>query len=284
MPGTNDENRDGRRSAAWLRERLRWQRPRAARVRPSRWTAWAEHLTERLARTGAYFQHPGMVLARPLVEVRRAADRWVLRASYFQPKIHLAIQPLLRETLVVWAASSGSQDAAARTAGPRAVVAAAGRPLPVAQPLALVFARAAAGRTIGSRAAPGARPMDGALAVFPMERILRRGSMPNAAEEAGPASRMILMNRILGRTERREQTDAPSTRTLQKASRPADATPTRPALLPELAEAAIAQAKRAGWPQGPAAIPPVNVDALAEQVLQRIDRRVTAWRERSGQR
>ena len=92
-----------------------------------------------------------------------------------------------------------------------------------------------------------------------------------------------LVSRVLARTDRVE-TRATS-RDLVLAAPPAAATPRRAPVEAELLQASMASQARmssGSWGGREPSSPPLNVDRLADQVLQQLDRRVSAWRERMG--
>ncbi len=68
------------------------------RERRSRWSAWAGELAGRHHRLIS--RPPGLerVLARPREVGQVLRERWLLAARHVQPQVHLAIQPVLRQT------------------------------------------------------------------------------------------------------------------------------------------------------------------------------------------
>ena len=90
-----------------------------------------------------------------------------------------------------------------------------------------------------------------------------------------------LATRVLARAERVERTFAGRDLVLAAPAAPAR----RPAAETDLIAASVAAPMRlSADPRGTRepSPPAVNVDRIADQVLQQLDRRVTAWRERLG--
>jgi hypothetical protein len=118
--------------------------------------------------------------------------------------------------------------------------------------------------------------------VTAIERVMRRVHQRIDAQ----VSREVT-TRVVARTDRVEMRQATG-RSLVLAS-PAVAVAARArnaAVVPEMGSPMpmSMQARMSANPCGArdAAPPPVNVDRIADQVLQQLDRRVSAWRERMG--
>jgi hypothetical protein len=132
----------------------------------------------------------------------------------------------------------------------------------MAAPLARVFARI-------ERAAPG----------LEAERLPNPGSrLENPAASSGS---LATSRRLAARGERLEAiVDRPAPRTLHRpAKRPVDAPVEAP---PPVRRRPAAAVGMPGLATGMALPGPGDLDRLTEQVVRRIDRRMTAWRERTG--
>jgi hypothetical protein len=279
----------------------RWRsRRRAARPAP-RWRAWVEALLARYLRRPARPGSPGRVLARPPRPLSLVRERWLLAARTLLPQIHLAVQPLLR----VWQ-TRPVVTPHHRGAGRRAELAS----LPGAgftPALALLARRARLREPVPAGPAPsGVAPRAGAApppARPPLQLVYQRlrepervlGAVAAARREAGWAARPELVRRLAERSRRREQAPAAAPARMPDrvmarrlpAAAPAPASPSPPAAPWDSRDSKqwrAMQARFSGPASGlPAAPPPVvNVAALADQVMQQIDGRLNAWRERTG--
>src|SRR4051794_28044748 len=109
-----------------------------SKERRSRWSAWAAGLAASHRRLTA--RPPGLerVLARPREVGQILRERWLLAARHVQPQIHLAIQPVLRQTF--WHSAAVVRDSRPGVVGE---VGRATAPLPpiLAAPLQAVFQR-----------------------------------------------------------------------------------------------------------------------------------------------
>jgi hypothetical protein len=78
----------------------RWQPPDRASVPSNRWTGWAQSVRERHGRILLRHHGVGMALAQPPERLYVSCQRWEHAAWTLCPQIHLAISPILRQT--VW--------------------------------------------------------------------------------------------------------------------------------------------------------------------------------------
>jgi len=274
----------GLRTAVPRRRRRRAARPAAP------WRAWVEALLARYLRRPARPGGAERVLARPPRPLSRVRERWLLASRTLLPQLHLAIQPVLRPRLrqvrPVLAAPRRSPDIRSeRTLRERTL---AGRPFSEA-------AVAPARTVLALRELIAAGPMTSAMRL-PLQLVFQRlreparalGAVTAARREAALAAGPALARRLSEKSRRVEQAPAgaPSQVMARREASPAAASaiPGPPAAPWDLREARAAQARWSGPVSGlPAVSPPaVNVAALADQVMQQIDGRLHAWRERTG--
>ncbi len=262
------------------------RRGMVAAGRAQRWAAWARALAERfragrLRGVGAallFERRAGRgasdVLRQERVErverIERVRER--LATMLFAPRLHLTIAPLLRlggaaTARPILRSTALSNDAAVEKSG-------------VAVPPAFHRDRAPALARALMRCGPGALPPGPALT---LARARQRVPLALAAEPLALAGRVAARGR-------REETALPRpAATLHRSS---------PAAPPSEVEAEISahsgRSRRRAPSAGvagtalaaaaaaPLAVAPGELDRLTEQVVRRIDRRMAAWRERTG--
>jgi len=272
----------------------RWQ-PRGRRpVSAARWLKWFAAWTERSRRMVLPWRSPAMSLVQPIAFVQRLRERRLLCALHLCPRVDLAIHPILiennmrtsilKELAVFPFAPPLSKEVLKRQSG---------RPLPgdsrvdPYRPFGMKITAAQESVPVSQGNSVG-RPE--ALAFTPLSLVLQRMSTPmslvaNPDGVAGSRRMNVVADQVLKRLQRSEQyvgrpnliPPRPQPRIV--TAEPASATAVAQA--PELLETVPARAR---WKQAPAQTAPINVEALTDQVLQRIDRRVVAWRERTGRR
>jgi hypothetical protein len=291
--------------------RAPYRRPGRGAGRSRRWTLWARALRRRLRpqtrRGGAAAMILRLGPSLPPGPAVRGVERVIERGPLcFSPRLQLSVHlPHLRPQITL----AGRIGAAPPSRiGRTAVIAAravSGAQTPAAsRPPASRPPESARGRQAGS---PGGAPPDAAIyrgpdAVLgtptPMERACRRtrrsaGAPPASAPLAGDPPPVLrsgvrmweehrdLARQVARRTRRVEQRSlALPGRYLQRPPAP------QPSTLREAPAAAAAPAPP--WPAGgpwgrpPAREPQVDVRALTDQVMRQIDRRLVAWRERTG--
>lgn len=236
-----------------------------------RWTAWARALAGRHGRRHERLDRLALQLARPRVLARSVQQRWIVSSRMVQPRISLAIQPVLRGTF--WGGGALTREKVLMTAKTERTLSrvrdersfATERALPARPALQMVFARLREpGRMLGNRRDGVERAAEApALA----RSLAARGRREETPLPGGPASRVLRESETSARREERKTEPA-------SASRGAD--PRRP----EIAGWGSPGAVSGGF-AAPVA-PPINVEALTDQVMRQIDRRVGAWRERTG--
>jgi hypothetical protein len=246
-----------------------------------RWTAWARALAGRHGRRHERLDQLSLQLARPRALARSVQQRWFFSSRVVQPRISLAIQPVLR------AAFWRGQERVERTA----TTARTTRTERTHQERVREVERfAATERVFADRSTA-------LLKVFERlrepERVL--GGQPARVERVSEAPALA---RSLAARVRREEKPLPGG-TPARVLRPAEtaaaerAEERRTPAPPSQTAPWQAEARRAdppGWGSPAAvpgsfpvpAVPPINVEALTDQVMRQIDRRVGAWRERTG--
>jgi hypothetical protein len=242
---------------------------RATRQIP-RWTAWARALAGRHGRRHERLDHLALQLARPRALARSVQQRWIVSSRVVQPRISLAIQPVLRGTF--WQGPERVERTARteRTERTRTnerfhdserVLPAR----PALQPaLRTVFERLREpGRVLGGQPGQVERAAEAPALARSLAARVRREETPLPG---GTANRVLRESATSARREERQT---------EPASTPRGADPRRPEI--------------PGWGSPAAApggfaipAPPINVEALTDQVMRQIDRRVGAWRERTG--
>jgi hypothetical protein len=219
-------------------------------VEASRWLAWASILTRRFAVQSR--RRPGLPF-----ELLRHRSSVVLRRIAWHPTIAVNVSLSYADTRVV----ADPREREAMTLGSpwRA-------------------ANALNGPVITSPSLWGAPPaMVGSGPIWPAVR-----SIPHARRLIDDQLVHALIKRVTARTDRVEWRAAGRDLVLAV---PAAAAAPRRTVESELLPASKASHRRLSndpWSGREASASPVNVDRIADQVLQQLDRRVTAWRERMG--
>ena len=264
--------------------------PERIRAR-SRWRDWAAALLSRRRRLASRRAGLGSILAKPRTAGRTLRELRLLSSRNLGlQKINLAIQPLLRfelrpaspllarsthrivERIVErrWASATVVERLRSlETAGGTAILPAAAK-----APLALVLQRL--------------REPGRGLATVPAPRNPE-------APEARPAparQQAARLAALLAEKSRRQERLAPAApvRVVAKPAAAAERDGSFPAAPwgPEPFTPALAHAAADPWRAAPHTItvpsppPPVDVEAVADRVMQQIDRRLHAWRERRG--
>ncbi len=249
-----------------------------------RWAAWARALAARHLATAARAGRAALVLERRAAAsayfANRIVERTLARTTLVAPQLHLTIAPLLRLGVAAAPASFADSHRRAMTLRSRADVS-------PAQTAALLSRR---DRSVAAVAAPTlqtprALAARGGAFVAPPALTLaraRRQSLDDAAEEPTPLARRVAAQR------RRVEVAAPRpSATLHRppATAPPPETVADAPVRPRRTRAANATAATtftAATPGAPFTVAPGELDRLTEQVVRRIDRRMTAWRERTG--
>jgi hypothetical protein len=241
------------------------------------------------------WRNPAMVLVQPIGFVQRVREHWLMQPLQICARIELAIRPLLR--------ASNSRETIMREM--------------VVHPFALPLSKDALRRQIGELRFGDTRPgrislsrmetfatlddvrtmignssgLPEALAFKPLSLVLQRMSEPTAivtTRDCGATAArraFVVSDHVVARLQRSEEYIA---RPNLIPARPQPKIPTvetaSPIPVAQAAEVFEAKSPRTRWKQPSAQPPAINVEALADQVLRRIDRRVVAWRERTGRR
>ena len=274
--------------------RRRVGRPASA-LRTGRSRTWVEDLLGRyLLRRAARPGGPARVLARPLSAVR---ERWLLASRTLLPQIRLAIHPLLRATR--WQRGTVRETYRERmevrherTTLERLL--AGGRLAPSAlAPAAMVLAAQGEAAstaapppglaTLARAAAPAALP--------PLQLVLQRlreperalGTTPAARREHVTTVRPQLAQRLAEKARRVEPAHVPAApRQLARRASPAASESGDPSAALRGTRAAPRRWSDpvSAFPAAPA--PAISVETVADRVMQQIDHRLLAWRERTG--
>lgn len=248
-----------------------------------RWTAWARALARRHGRRHERVDCLALQLAHPRALARSFQQRWIVSSRVFQPRISLAIQPVLRSKF--WRGGAVAAERVLNTVRTEKALRTVKderfhrtervreterfreveRVLPARLALETVFARLREpGRVLANRQDRAERAFEAPALARTLAARVRREEAPLPG---GTATRML---RVSETSVQREERKAESAWT------PRGADPRRPEI--------------PGW-GSPAAVPggfavpappAINVEALTDQVMRQIDRRVGAWRERTG--
>ena len=261
------------------------RRGSAGAGRARRWSGWARSIADRFRPGRRRGAGAALVLGRPAGAGGGVVERIIERAgapTLFAPRIRLTVAPLLRFER----GAAGS---------------------PVFRPPALRFGAAAVAAPGGtaSGAAPTSASAGGPPArrppPAPLERARRRGvtgplaaALPPAAlrhrrlPAALPAAEpLALARRLAGRAARREARPRPAAAALHRPPplappQPVEAAPAARARRRLAAATAAAADSAPGIAAGALRATPGEIDRLTDQVVRRIDRRMAAWRERTG--
>lgn len=250
-----------------------------------RWAAWARMLAARHLATAARAGRAALVLERHAAAsayfASRVVERTLARTTLVATQLHLTIAPLLRLGAAAGTpASFAPSHRGAMTLRSRADVS-------PAQTAALLSRRDRSAAAVAPPAvqAPHARAARGEAFAAPPALTLaraRRQSSNEAAEAPTPLAR-----RVAAQRQRIEVAAPRPSATLHRAPAPApqpetvaDA-PARPRRA-RAANTTGATTFTASTPGAPFTVAPGELDRLTEQVVRRIDRRMTAWRERTG--
>lgn len=286
---------------ALLKELRRWVYSSRHGIGLSRWSAWARALLRRHGRIAQSYRLLEMaLLVRSAPLIQRLHQQWVLASTRYFPRIHLAIQPILRHT--VWrdltqpselrVITSPAQGKAISTQRFNYLTVHERRFLP---PTAVSNATGIlSGDSRKLAAARGARSssgfIHGSTVYRPLQLVFQRLRRTDELEVCHRRNSLIRetlqtqAREVMRRTQRFEHRIAETV-----------ALTTRK-VLPLAAQEAVSAAARAAqmavsvpagsgmpatpWPQSPA--PAVNIEQLADQVVRQIDRRIIAARERMG--
>jgi hypothetical protein len=235
-----------------------------------RWTAWARSLAGRHGRQHERLDRLSLQLARPRGLARSVQQRWFLSSRVMQPRIALAIQPVLRASF--WRTPERveriARTATTRTVETRTAHREQVREVERYRETERVFAEQ--------------RPA--LLKVF--ERLRETGQALGPIGRQGRAVETTALARTLAARARREEkalSGEPPARVFRPTEQPVRE---ERRSLPDPRRSEIP-----GWGAPASSFhgtmpvpvpPPINVESLTDQVMRQIDRRVGAWRERTG--
>lgn len=296
------DNQHIRLCKAMLIELRRWVYPLHPGAGASRWSAWARALLRRHGRIAQSYRLQEMaLLVRPAPLIQRLHQQWLLASTQYFPRIHLAVQPILRHA--VWrdltqpselrVIISPVQGKAISTQRFNYLTVHERRFLP---PTAVSNAT---GILSGDRrklaAARDARSSSGFIhgsAVYrPLQLVFQRLRRTDELEVCHRRNSLIRgtlqtqAREVMRRTQRFEhriaETVALTTRkVLPLAAQEAMSAAARAAQMTMSGPAGSGGTPADPWPPGQA--PAVNIEQLADQVVRQIDRRIIAARERMG--
>ena len=279
----------------------RWIYPLHRGTGASRWSAWAHALIRRHGRIAQSYRLLEMaLLVRSAPLIQRLHRQWLLASKQYFPRIHLAIQPILRHTVwrdltqrpglrVVNAPAQGKGISSeyfkylpaheTRFLPPTAISNTAGVPSGDRRKLtAARDARSSGEFFYGSTVRP------------PLQLVFQRLRQTDELEVShrrNSLARETLQTEareVMWRTKRFENRIAETVAlTTRKVLRLAAQEVVSAA--PRAAQTSVTGPAGSGmpatpWPPSPT--PPVNIEQLADQVVRQIDRRIIAARERMG--
>lgn len=247
-----------------------------------RWSTWAASLSKRRRRLTARTAGLSAVLARPQAAGRTVRERWTFSARTLRPRIHLAIQPLLRFDLRPVAVTTSQVFHQ--------------HPSLSAPQILHWMTRheSAERRSIESHGLNERfRQTDVATVHTPLSLVLQRLREPErvlATQKEtilpGAAAHPEVARHLADKVRRTEKLVEPAARVLrEEASEPkkdrALTATGRESVVPDSWRGMPSAAFPVSFPAMPMA-PAVNVEALTETVMHQIDQRLHAWRERRG--
>jgi hypothetical protein len=273
------------------------RRRRPGRIGPAeRWQRFARSLHDRYGRAAARPRGLVLLLVRPFAPIVIHSHRWLTAAHTLAPRIHLSfVSPALATP--VWsrstAAGSPNANGTSRPAlpgrrGERVGVSPSawfGTGAPAApgpwlrRPEGKVFPVGSPWRTEASPAAGG---WSASTLVFARDRgaeaytdapPLRRREIP-MLEEGAPILRRAVdgRRRMEEEVQRRLVPRLPQGPAERGSGSPSPEAPTMPS----------ARSRPTAEPRVPPSPLPITLDQLTEQVVRKIDQRITAYRERLG--
>lgn len=286
---------------ALLKELRRWVYSSRHGIGLNRWSAWARALHCRHVRIAQSCRLLDMALLVRPAPLNQRHQQWLLASTRYFPRIHLAIQPILRHT--VWRDLTQPSELRVITSPAQGKVISTQRfnylTVHERRLLPPTAISNTAGIVRGDRrklaAARDARRsggfIDGNSMHPPLQLVFQRLRKTDELEVCHRRNSLVRKSpatqarEVMRRTQRFEHRIAETV-----------ALTTRK-LLPLAAQEAVSPAARAAqmtmsgpagsggtpadpWPPGQA--PAVNIEQLADQVVRQIDRRIIAARERMG--
>jgi hypothetical protein len=258
-----------------LRE-LRCSHATGSRIGGNRWDRWAKRLIRRHARMLARLGALALTLAGRGALRYLINERWKVLSQRFYPKIRLAIQPTQRR-----ASPQVSTPLASHHGSPSSRI---------SEALSQVSTALAPNHGL-----PSSRTAEMEIVVrsMPLQGIFQRLHHVNEFTRKRQQSELtnqnvqILVRRVVRQTQRVEERVAGTLALIARqrsgfaARQSVAATESWKATTPDLHST---RGKGAGTRMQSTSEPPppVNIEALTDQVVQQINRRMTAWRERMG--
>lgn len=271
-------------------------------VRPRRWAAWAHALLSRLGRTATDHRPSDLVLVRPVPLVHRLHQQWILACRQVMPRIHLAIQPLLRSTVLrdharmeysIIDRSIERHSVLHRhdkflTNHDRRMLAPVPAPRRIQVPNSDAQEQEPEGKTLGLGRFPDLVGWQS-----PVQLVYQRLRHADTLRISHRRNSTLYQDvehqtrEIRQRIRRVEQHFVERSSLVFRQQIPqlavmhanADQTMVYPA--PTSVTPAAYGLQAGSWTSGVAPTPP-NIEHLADQVMRQLDRRMTAWRERTG--
>lgn len=258
-----------------LRE-LRCSYATGSRIGGNRWDRWAKRLIRRHARMLARLGALALTLAGRGALRYLINERWKVLSQRFYPKIRLAIQPTQRRTApqVSIALASHYSSPSSRTCE---------------APSQVSIALASIDRSQSSRTPEMEIVVRSMLLQSILQRLYHVNEFTRKREQSELKQQnvRILVQRVVRQTQRVEERVAGTLALIARqrsgfaARQSVAATESWKATTPDLHST---RGKGAGTRMQNTLEPPppVNIEALTNQVVQQINRRMTAWRERMG--
>lgn len=236
-----------------------------------RWTAWARSLAGRHGRRHERLDRLSLQLVRPRTLARAVQQRWFFSSRTVQPRIALAIQPVLRASF--WRTPE-RVERITRTATTSSTI--------ETRTTHREQVREVERYRQTERVFTEQRPA--LLKVFERLRESRglTGGLVGRQERAAEATALARTLAARARREEKALPGEPPARVLR---------PTEPVGREERRDPDPRRPEIPGWGAPTSSLhglmpipapPPINVESLTDQVMRQIDRRVGAWRERTG--
>jgi hypothetical protein len=212
-----------------------------------------------------------MILVRPMPLLGRVQERWLVSSRQFFPQVHFAVQPLLRNTVLLEnqrLTHTQSQLTREQRLSP-----------PAQWRLTLSFLQAGYANALppSGQAVSTARPVTVTVAQTPEHWHHHR----HRTEERV----LTIARQVVRQTQRVEERVPGSMALLTWQPQVTAHQATSPPMITEhmaAAQPATTSVPTHPWMPNAAPTPAVNLEQLTDQVMRQMDRRMTAWRERRG--
>jgi hypothetical protein len=257
-----------------------------------RWTKWAKSLAERRWQTPARLGVLAMTVIQPPIHFYLRCQRWQSYAWRLCPQVNLSIAPILRET--IWKESPVLQQKQVNDGsfvGNNQKEPAVhkqnqwGQATPV---ISFASAHDRHGFTSRDIARGGEEPIGASITRVwdtPLRKVFERIDEIESVKRLRRQSWLThdslqILQRVVHQGQRVEVKSQEVTAVRHLLQRQLD----RPALdlnQTSFAHQSNSETNRRSWPQATSA-PAINIEQLTDQVVKQIDRRLLAWRERTG--